>query len=210
MTQTTDTKTALVFAAGELFAEHGFEGATVRAIAERAGANIAAVNYHFGSKEHLYTEVLRHALIEGPGLHASAFLENDERLDSPSGTAAILRELIYDAFWGLLSPQQPKWYAQVIARSLVEPSASLREVAEQLFEPDQQALRCIIRRARPDLTDEQARLWGLSIAGQICFYIFCRQPILLLLGEEEYSEAFLEEVVAHIATLIITALGISE
>ena len=55
------TKARLLEAAGEEFAEKGFELARVRAICERAGANLAAVNYHFGDKEQLYVEVLREA-----------------------------------------------------------------------------------------------------------------------------------------------------
>src|SRR3954447_22566535 len=55
------TKVRLLEAAGEEFAEKGLELARVRAICERAGANLAAVNYHFGDKEHLYVEALREA-----------------------------------------------------------------------------------------------------------------------------------------------------
>ena len=55
------TKVKLLEAAGEEFADKGFERATIRGICERAGANIAAVNYHFGDKEQLYAR----AVIEG-------------------------------------------------------------------------------------------------------------------------------------------------
>ena len=41
-------------AAGEIFAEYGYRAATVRQICEKAGANIAAVNYYYGDKERLY------------------------------------------------------------------------------------------------------------------------------------------------------------
>jgi len=53
------TKERLVGAATMLFAERGFHGTTIRDIAERAGVNVAAGNYHFGSKKRLYLEVLR-------------------------------------------------------------------------------------------------------------------------------------------------------
>jgi len=52
------TKTRLLEAAGEEFADKGFGGATVRAICARAGANVAAINYHFGDKERLYIEAV--------------------------------------------------------------------------------------------------------------------------------------------------------
>src|SRR5580658_5428449 len=57
-----DTHTKLLDAAGQVFAESGFQAATVREICARAGVNIALVNYHFGDKLELYTEVLRHSV----------------------------------------------------------------------------------------------------------------------------------------------------
>ena len=52
-----DTRERLLRAGSELFAATGLHGATVRDIAGAAGANVAAANYHFGSKEALYGEV---------------------------------------------------------------------------------------------------------------------------------------------------------
>ena len=56
------TRNKLLEAAGQVFAEHGYHSATVREICMRAGANVAAVNYHFGDKLELYTEVLRRSV----------------------------------------------------------------------------------------------------------------------------------------------------
>jgi len=56
-----NVKLELVNCARSVFAEDGYRGATLAKISERAGANIAAVNYHFGGKEKLFREVLRNA-----------------------------------------------------------------------------------------------------------------------------------------------------
>ena len=57
-----DTRTQILDAAEHLFAEHGFRGASVRAITDLAGANMAAVGYHFGSKAQLLAAVARRVI----------------------------------------------------------------------------------------------------------------------------------------------------
>jgi len=58
------TRERIILTATELFAERGFEGASVREIAKQAKVNLAAVNYHFSNKKNLYHEVLRHGFTE--------------------------------------------------------------------------------------------------------------------------------------------------
>ena len=53
------TKDRILGAAEELFAQHGFAGTSLRQVTGLAAVNIAAVNYHFGSKENLVNEVFR-------------------------------------------------------------------------------------------------------------------------------------------------------
>src|SRR3546814_9740319 len=58
------TKDRILGAAEELFAQHGFSGTSLRQVTSRADVNIAAVNYHFGSKENLVTEEFRRRMDE--------------------------------------------------------------------------------------------------------------------------------------------------
>ena len=58
------TKDRILSAAEELFAQHGFSGTSLRQVTGRADVNIAAVNYHFGSKENLVNEVFRRRMDE--------------------------------------------------------------------------------------------------------------------------------------------------
>lgn len=52
------TKSKIIEAAGQLFAVRGIKGVTVRDSAQKAGTHLSALNYHFGSKENLYREIL--------------------------------------------------------------------------------------------------------------------------------------------------------
>src|SRR4051795_9610357 len=77
------TRQQLLEVAGQVFAEHGYARATSKEICERAGANIAAVNYHFGSKDGLYGAVLEEAhsrLISLESVAAAAQSQVDPRL----------------------------------------------------------------------------------------------------------------------------------
>lgn len=53
-----ETKARIIEAAGPLFAQHGYDGTTSKKICQKAGVNMAAVNYHFGSRYGLYVAVL--------------------------------------------------------------------------------------------------------------------------------------------------------
>lgn len=76
-----ETRREILRAAGEAFAACGFVGATTRAVAARAGVNVATLHYHFGSKEGLYRAVLENAgrgtlpaVPPGSAVEAVAFL----------------------------------------------------------------------------------------------------------------------------------------
>ena len=87
------TKLALILAAGELFAEHGLDGGSVRDIIEKADANIAAVSYHFGGKEGLFIEAVLHAFTHGGKVSDSLAIPG--RAQSPEGLAAAIRETVH-------------------------------------------------------------------------------------------------------------------
>src|SRR5688572_23935590 len=59
--QVTEPRQRLLESAEELFAQRGFDGTTVREICDRAGMNVAAINYHFGDKEALFVEAVKSA-----------------------------------------------------------------------------------------------------------------------------------------------------
>jgi len=204
------TKLDLIVAAGELFAESGLDGTSVRAIAEKANANIAAINYHFGSKENLYIEVLRYVVLEGRGKRPTAYLQEDERLHEPGGVAEAIYQIVREEFASFFSPAHPRWHGRLILRSLLDPTPSFQVVLRQIFEPDHEALKAIFLRSSPDMSDKEAQFWAFSLTAQVAFYEFCREPILIHLGRERYDQEFLEAAAEHVARATIAALGLPQ
>ncbi len=84
---TVDTKSKILNVAQDLFAEKGFDGASIRDIAQRADVNIAAVNYHFKNKENLYWSVF---------IGAHEMLEDE--LQALSNKCSSLKEMMWQAF----------------------------------------------------------------------------------------------------------------
>jgi len=202
------TKLALINAAGKLFADKGFEGTSVRAIAEEAGANIAAVNYHFGSKENLYTEALRYVVDKRSDGTCLRQGEIQGCFDTPSAAAQSIYSTVMERFTSYFSKARPPWHSQLLMQSILKPSEALRTIVEQAFRPDHEELIAMFRKADPTLSDEQAQLWAFSFSAHITFYVLAKTPILMLLDREEYDGPFIEAAADHAAHTIIAALGL--
>ena len=123
-----DTRERILDAAERLFMAHGYEGTSMRQITGEAGVNLAAVNYHFGSKESLMQEVFRRRL---------DWL-NEERmrvLDELEGTAAgkpLKPSQIVDGFFGTLlrmaddEQRGGVTFLRLLGRTLTDPSEFIR------------------------------------------------------------------------------------
>ena len=192
----------LLEAAGEVFAEKGFKGATVREIIDRAGVNIAAVNYYFRNKERLYIEAVKHV----------ARIGTDAELTWPADKppAEKLREFIYFHVRGLLDPNKPAWHARLMMREMSHPSAACTELVRDYIEPKSRILAGILRELLPP--DSQRRrifLTVCSIIGQCIFHCSHKPVIMLLAGEEEYKHLDPTAVAEHITQFSLRALGVA-
>jgi AcrR family transcriptional regulator len=123
-----ETRQRLLDAAGEVFAERGFRAATVRDICQRARANIAAVNYHFGDKERLYTAVLRYAF--GCALEQYPPLLD---LDGDASPEQRLRAFIRSFMLRCLGEGNPAWLGKLMAREMAEPTHALDILIQEAF-----------------------------------------------------------------------------
>ena len=124
------TRRELLDAAAEVFGEAGYRNATVREICRRAGANIAAINYHFGDKEKLYADVLRHA-------HSRA-LEKYPPLQGVTADAPPeqkLRAFIHSFLLRIFDDSPTACHGKLMSREMIEPTAALDSLVEEFIRP---------------------------------------------------------------------------
>jgi AcrR family transcriptional regulator len=204
MTTPDNPRERLLEAAGEIFAEKGFKGATVREIIDRAGVNIAAVNYYFRDKERLYIEAVKHAACgqgEEPHLSWSP--------DTPP--AEKLRDIIRYQLLKMLDPSRPQWLARLIMRELIQPSEACTELVREYIEPRSKILLGVVRELLPPNTpNRKVFLTTFSIVGQCHFYCSHKPIIRLLIGEDEYQRLDLTALAEHITQFTLRALKAEE
>jgi len=189
-------------AAGEIFAECGYRGATVRRICERAGVNIAAINYYFGGKEKLYSEVLRHwhdfAIKRYPfllGVSEEAPVEEQLR--------AFVRSFLFRT----LDKGKPAWFGKLMAREMTEPTPAFERLVREIMQPMDGVLASVIRKiVGPSASEEVIRLCCASIIGQ-CFYYYNARSIMARLFHRDVSRPEeIEGIADHIMQFSLRGL----
>jgi TetR/AcrR family transcriptional regulator, regulator of cefoperazone and chloramphenicol sensitivity len=201
MTPSDNPRERLLDAAGAIFAEKGFKGTTVREIIDRAGVNIAAVNYYFRDKERLYIEAVKHAACGEP---------EETRLEWPPNTPPTvkLRDFIRFQLLKFLDPRRPAWLARLVMRELTQPSEACTELVREYIEPRSKILIGILRELLPPHTPTaKVYLTAFSIVGQCHFYCSHKPIIRLLIGEEAYERLDPNTLADHIAQFSLHALG---
>ena len=194
------TKDRLLAAAGELFAERGFHRTTVRDIAARARVNVAAGNYHYGSKKALYLSVLR---AQFAGVRAAlrargaAPAEDELRALPRRRLAALLRARVNVMLEVLIGPP-PGLHGTLMHREMCDPSEAMSVIVDEFILPMFGEMRAIVARLAPGLERKAAERCVYSVVGQALFYRFTMPVTLRLLGVPAYPRGLARELAAHI------------
>lgn len=184
-----DTCEALLAAARELFAQRGYRGASIRAITGRAGANLGAVTYHFGSKESLYHEVLRRALaplrarvegaLEGPG----------SVLDRVDAVIRAYLDHLHE------SPDLPLFLLQQIAAGQAPPPP----VSEVMQAISGRLAGLVMEGQRSgEIREGDPLLLVLSLLAQPIYFTLIRHPIKQIVGLDLHEPGTRSALEAHV------------
>jgi AcrR family transcriptional regulator len=195
------TRQRLLEAAELVFAETGFEAASVREICRRAEANVSAINYHFGDKRRLYIETVKYA-------HRLCH-EGVPFPEWPPGTSAVqrLQDFIHVMVQRMLLDPHPA-SLQLITREMAQPTEACAEWVGEYIRPMADTLRSILSDLMPEASEQQRWLTGFSIVGQCLHYKQNRPVIQLLLGPDAYGQLDADIVAQHITAFTFRALGL--
>ena len=161
------TKERILDTAEALFAEHGFAGTSLRQVTGHADVNLAAVNYHFGSKDNLVTEVFRRRMDE----MSQARLQRLQaaRTQAPPQLEAVLRAFIEPALALSLDRQGGSAFVRVLARAYAERNERLRRFLSDHYGHVPREFSRALAECLPDL-DRETLHWRLDfVAGALTY-----------------------------------------
>jgi len=163
-----ETRRKLLDAAAALFAEKGFHDAKLAEICRKASANMAAANYHFGSKEELYREAWRYTFER-----SIAAYPPDGGVPPDAPAKDRLRGQIMALLHRIMDPASLDF--DIGHREMANPTGLLSEVMHRAIEPLRQALLAVVQELLgKNASKQQMRLCEMSIHAQ-CFAILMHE-----------------------------------
>lgn len=170
-----ETRHSLLTAASEIFAKKGYRDATIAAICAKVGANIAAVNYHFGDKESLYIETWRYCFTESIKAHPpdGGVAESAPAETRLQGVVTALLQRIAD---------EKNYEFIIMQKERANPTGLLNEVMRRDLRPLQKRMDSIVRYILgPHVKDDQVFFCVLSVISQ------CIDPMAMQRGVQGKS-----------------------
>jgi AcrR family transcriptional regulator len=197
-TASEQTRARLLDAAREVFSQNSFQGATVREICRRADANVAAVNYHFGSKEGLLAEALNFSQL------AALQKANVQADECPK---IRLRLFLRDFMLLLLDEKNASSQCRIMARELADPTPALDQIVSEAIAPLHEFLGKILREIVGDKVGEtELRRCVYSIFGQCQFYRHSHPVLQRLHPKLRYDHKEIEAIAEHIAEFSLAGI----
>lgn len=199
------TRTKLIEAAGQLFAEKGFNGVTVRDIAKTADTHLSALNYHFRTKDALYHEVLIDAC------KADSVSAEDKELLLKIEPREALFLFVKEALLEYRKQTASNWRLVLVARECREPSHEFDDVSKEYLEPETNFLAEIIGRvvSKPS-ADHHVRFAVMSLIALLeTFGLYSHLIDAVAPGLDDYFKKR-NALAKHIAHLVIEAANPSK
>lgn len=203
------TRERLLDAAEQIFAERGFEGASMRAVTQAAGASVSAANYHFGSKEAL----LRETLLRRVGPLNERRLARLDALEKNAAGRPLELETIVEAFLRPVfeehaaSVDATNRFRQVAARIYSDPPDVVATMKRELFGPIVTRFVGALSAALPEKSRGEIEL-GFQLTVGVVVHVISGHLVTTPLSEEGgrecctsrlSDESVLQQMIAYVA-----------
>jgi len=189
-----ETRTRILDAAEELFMQQGFGGTSMRLLTSKAGVNLAAVNYHFGSKDALIEAVFRRRL-DPMNVARIAALEALEAGGTPDADA-IIRAFVGASLRMLEDAKGGRNFIRLLGRTYTEPAKGIRHLIGQMYAPTMQRYKAALERALPQMPREEL-VWRMHFMfGTLAYTLAATDTVQLIAGskpEDRYDARLLED-----------------
>jgi AcrR family transcriptional regulator len=203
------TKERILDAAEILFAQKGYRAVSVREITSAARCNLAAVNYHFGTKKNLYLEVFRSRWVPRATRIRDSFrkaLAGQDTLSPP----LVVRALAQAFVEGPLSDEVRLRHSQLMIREMTQPTKAFEFVAQEVIQPFFKEFADKLGSAQIDKVDQEQMLLNIfSIFSMVLYFNFARVAVSSLTGRE-YDTAFRARLVEQITQFSLKGLDVDE
>jgi AcrR family transcriptional regulator len=192
------TKARILDAAEALFMEHGFEATSLRAITAAAAVNLAAVNYHFGSKEVLFQAVLTRRLdpMNQERVDILTRLEH-EAAPAPLACDRILSAMFVPALRLARDPERGgKNFLRLLGRAYADPAPFIRKFLAEQYAVMIARFKAAFARALPDLPKKELS-WRLHFIMGALSYTLAGTDALRLIAELTPAETANDEMLLN-------------
>jgi len=179
----TETRQRLLLAALDAFGRYGFDGASTREIARRADANLAAIVYHFGSKEALHLAVAEYVVAQMRAKKGDLLVEIDARLDAGDVDKATVRRLLQRVV---------DIQVDVTFSYMMQGHRTMRRLVALLLDQ------------RED--DPAVAVRVFTLLGQVVMFCVAQPMVMRSLGKQEFGMSD-RELIRRIATENIDRIG---
>ncbi|MCK4913070.1 MAG: CerR family C-terminal domain-containing protein [Planctomycetes bacterium] len=200
-----DRYNVLLKAALEVFAEKGYRNTTVAEICNRAKSNVAAVNYHFGSKDKLYLAVWKMAFEEALKVYPL-----NGGLPDDSSAEQRLRAVVYSLVHRFLDDGRLGRAGQILLREMAESTEAVQQILSDIISPLQRKVGQIIKELLGEnASQQQVAFCQLSLINQCIALGFRRSKGKLppVLGEGKLTAETIDELVEHITLFSLAGIA---
>jgi AcrR family transcriptional regulator len=196
-----ETRRKIIDAAGKIFAESGYNAATVRDITDKAGVNLSAVNYHFGDKKNLYREVL----VDGIAEMQQRLLDRCSSGTPEQRFHAYVEEMVRISF---LDERPWQWAIMTREMSGISQDSELADQLVGLVRPNQLLLFSIMRDlVGPDTSSKDIEAVAQFVIGMLVHLIHGKGFIRRLSDVITFDPSDMESVVERIYVFALAGIG---